>query len=307
MPKLLRFAPEFKAQAVRLVFESMEPTESRKEACRRLAPEVNVKEVTLYNWVKEATAPTSTAKPPAGSVEELRVQIAQLKRENKELEEVSLYVAVNRDRFGLEPICRVEVNASTVRSRLARPPSATAIADEDLKAKIRVIFDANYRAYCCRKIKAVLAREHDLVVDKDRVARLMGQLGIRGVVRGRKVFTTKSDPAAERVPDLVNRVFTAERPNALWVSDFTYVPSWAGMVYVAFVLDVYSRFIVGWRASTTMRTDLVVDALNQGVHARCTMLAGLVTHSVAGSQYTSIRYTERLARDRRATLDRQCR
>jgi putative transposase len=206
-----------------------------------------------------------------------------------------LYVAAYRDRFGLEPICRVlQVNASTVRSRLARPPSATAIADEDLKAEIQVIFDANYRVYGCRKIKAVLAREHGVVVDKDRVARLMRELGIRGVIRGRKVFTTKSDPAAERAPDLVNRTFTAERPNALWVSDFTYVPSWAGMVYVAFVLDVYSRFIVGWRASTTMRTDLVMDALNQGVHARCTMLTGLITHSEPG-QYTSIRYTERLA------------
>lgn len=209
---------------------------------------------------------------------------------------MSLYVAAHRDRFGLEPICRVlRVNASAVRSRLSRPPSATAIADEDVKAKIRVVFDANYRVYGCRKIKAALAREHSLVVDKDRVARLMRELGIRGVVRGRKVFTTKSDPAAERAPDLVKRVFHADRPNVLWVSDFTYVPTWTGMVYVAFVLDVYSRFIVGWRASTTMRTDLVMDALNQGVHARCTMLTGLITHSDAGSQYTSIRYTERLA------------
>ena len=207
-----------------------------------------------------------------------------------------MYVAANRDRFGLEPICRVlQVAPSAVRSRLSRPPSATAITDEDLKAKIQVVFDANYRVYGCRKIKAALAREHGLAVDKDRVARLMRELGIRGVVRGRRVFTTKSDPTAERAPDLVKRVFTAERPNALWVSDFTYVPTWAGMVYVAFVLDVYSRFIVGWRASTTMRTDLVMDALNQGVHARCTMLVGLVTHSDAGSQYTSIRYTERLA------------
>jgi transposase len=102
MPKLLRFTPEFKAQAVRLVFESMEPTESRKEACRRLAPKVNVKEVTLYNWVKEATAPTSTAKPPAGSVEELRVQIAQLKRENKELARANEILISAASFFGAE-------------------------------------------------------------------------------------------------------------------------------------------------------------------------------------------------------------
>ena len=206
-----------------------------------------------------------------------------------------MFIAAHRDRFGLEPICRVlQVAPSAVRSRLSRPPSATAIADEVLKVRIRVLFDENYRVYGCRKIKAALARE-GVIVDKDRIARLMRELGIHGATRGRRVFTTKADPAAARAPDLVKRDFTADRPNALWVSDFTYVPTWAGMVYVAFVLDVYARFIVGWRVATTMRTDLVMDALNQAVHARNTMLAGLRAHSDAGSQYTSIRYTDRLA------------
>jgi putative transposase len=123
----------------------------------------------------------------------------------------------------------------------------------------------------------------------------MRELGISGVVRGKVKRTTTPDPRAARAPDLVNRIFLAPRPNALWVSDFTYVATWSGTVYVAFVVDIYSRFIVGWRVATSMRTELVLDALEMAVWHRQEILDGLVCHSDAGSQYTSIRYTERLA------------
>lgn len=213
-----------------------------------------------------------------------------------------MFVVANRDRrtaglrWGLEPICAVlQVSPASVRSVLRRPLSDRAIADEALKPTVLAVFEANYGVYGCVKIKAALLRDHGLVVDKTRVVRLMAELGIRGVTRSRKVFTTRPDPAHPRAPDLVKRNFTATRPNQLWVTDFTYVATWAGMTYAAFIIDVYSRFIVGWSIATSMRTDLVMAALEQAVWRRDTRLAGLVAHSDAGSQYTSIAYTDRLA------------
>ena len=210
---------------------------------------------------------------------------------------MTAFVVANRDTFGLEPICRVlQVATSTVRSCLARPISAREIADEVLKPKIRQLFDDNYQVYGRRKIKAGLRREYGLIVDKDRVARLMAELGIRGASRARTMITTRSDTTSPRAPDLVKRRFVADRPNQLWVSDFTYVATWSGFVYAAFIIDVYSRMIVGWRVASTMTTDLVMDALNMAAFTRrATIIGGVIAHSDAGSQYTSIRYTERLA------------
>ena len=209
---------------------------------------------------------------------------------------MTAFVAAHREEFGLEPICRVlQVSASSVRSCLARPISARDLADEALKPKIAQLFEDNYRVYGRRKIKAGLVREHGLVVDKDRIGRLMAELGIRGMRRGRQPFTTKPDKANPRAPDLVKRAFVAEAPDRLWVSDFTYVSTWSGFVYVSFIIDVYARVVVGWRVSTSMSTDLVMDALEQAVWARRRALKGLIAHSDAGSQYTAIRYTERLA------------
>jgi putative transposase len=206
----------------------------------------------------------------------------------------------NRDRrtaglrWGFEPICKaLQVSPSTVRSAIARPVSDHAIVDETLKAKIREVFDNNFGVYGCRKIVAALARDN-IIVDKDRVTRLMRHMGIRGATRNRKRFTTHPDPSHTRAPDLVKRDFTASGPNQLWVTDFTYCSTWTGVVYVAFVVDVYSRMIVGWHLDTTMRTDLVLTALNQAAWRRNTMLAGLIAHSDAGAQYTSVRYTDRL-------------
>jgi putative transposase len=155
------------------------------------------------------------------------------------------------------------------------------------------IWVANYRVYGVRKMWKALGRAGE-TVGRDQVARLMRELGIQGVVRGRRVRTTRPDERADRPPDLVKRKFTAERPNALWVTDLTYVATWAGMVDVCFIVDVFSRTIVGWRVATNMRTDMVLDALEMARWSRGCRLEGLICHSDAGSQFTSIRYTERL-------------
>jgi putative transposase len=205
------------------------------------------------------------------------------------------YIDQHRDRFGVEPICRaLQVAPSSYYATKRREPSARASSDARLGPKVLKVFNDNYRVYGARKVWRQLHRE-GVRVGRDRVARLMRALGIAGVVRGKTHRTTIPNPAAARAPDLVQRQFTATRPNQLWVSDFTYVASWSGTVYVAFVIDVYSRLVVGWRAATSMRTELVLDALEMAVWRRASVLDGLICHSDAGSQYTSLRYTERLA------------
>ena len=205
------------------------------------------------------------------------------------------YIDSHRDRFGVEPILHaLEVAPSTYYCSKGRPPSARSLSDTELKPKIRKVWEDNFSVYGVRKVTKQLRRE-GVDVGRDQVGRLMAELGIAGVVRGKSKRTTKADPSAVRAPDLVKRHFTATEPNRLWVSDFTYVPAWSGTVYVAFIVDVFSRAIVGWKVATTMRTDLVLDALEMAIWRRDTVLKGLVAHSDAGSQYTAIRYTERLA------------
>ena len=156
------------------------------------------------------------------------------------------------------------------------------------------LFVKNYSVYGRRKLTKA-ARKAGLDVGRDQVARLMRAAGIRGASRARKRFTTKSDPAHTRAPDLVRRDFTADRPDRLWVADFTYCSTWSGIVYVAFVIDVFSRRIVGWKAARTMHASLVIDALNMAAWARRGAdIDGVICHSDAGSQYTSIAYTDRL-------------
>ena len=205
------------------------------------------------------------------------------------------YIDSHRERFGIEPILHaLEVAPSTYYCAKARPPSARALSDAALKPRILKLWKDNYEVYGVRKVTKALRRE-GVVIGRDQVGRLMAELGIAGMVRGKAKRTTKADPSAVRAPDLVKRHFTATEPNRLWLSDFTYVPIWSGTVYVAFIIDAFSRAIVGWKASTTMTTDLVLDALEMAIWARGTRLQGLVAHSDAGSQYTAIRYTERLA------------
>jgi putative transposase len=214
------------------------------------------------------------------------------------------FISDHKARFGVEPICRVltehgvPIAPSTYYDAIARGASARAMRDEQLKAAITRVHGENYGVYGARKVWLQLNRE-GIPVARCTTERLMRELGLCGARRGRRIRTTMADAAAARPADLVRRQFSPARPDRLWVADFTYVPTWAGMVYVAFVIDAYSRRILGWRAATTMRTALVLDALEQALWTRrrdgSTDLAGLIHHTDAGSQYTSIAFTERLA------------
>ena len=188
----------------------------------------------------------------------------------------------------------LEIAPSTYYDAKRRPPSERALADAVLMPLLMALWVRNYSVYGRRKLtKAAQKAGHD--VGRDQVARLMRQLGIRGASRSKRRFTTKADPAHVRAPDLVNRDFTATAPNEKWVADFTYCSTWSGIVYVAFVVDVFSRRIVGWKAARTMQTSLVLDALNMAAWIRRGVsLDGLICHSDAGGQYTSIAYTDRL-------------
>ena len=202
------------------------------------------------------------------------------------------FIDSHRSEFGVERICGVlQVAPSTYYAAKARPVSARAIRD----AVMIPILVANYRVYGAHKLwKAARRAGHE--IGRDQVGRLMKAAGIEGVSRRRrKVRTTKPDPTAARPPDLVERDFTASRPNDLWVTDLTYVPTWSGFAYVCFIVDAYSRMIVGWRVAAHMRTDMVLDALEMARWSRGTLLEGLRCHSDAGSQFTAVRYGERLA------------
>ena len=211
------------------------------------------------------------------------------------------YIDAHRDEFGVEPICRVltehgcKIAPSTYHASKTRPASARAVRDAAMMQILMVLWVANRKVYGAHKLwKAARRAGHD--IGRDQTARLMRELDIHGVSRRRKkVFTTIADPDAVRAPDLVNRQFSADRPDALWVTDLTYVPTRTGMAYVCFIVDAFSRRIVGWRVASNMRTEMVLDALEMARRSRGNRrLVGLVTHSDAGSQFTSVRFTERL-------------
>ena len=204
------------------------------------------------------------------------------------------FIDDNRGDFGVEPICRtLQVAPSTYYDNKSRPLSARAIRDAVLMPILLALFQANYSVYGVRKLWVAAQRAgHD--IGRDQTARLMKALGIAVVRKGKRIRTTRPDDKADRPPDLVERDFTANRPNRLWVTDLTYVPTWAGVAYVCFIVDAFSRKIVGWRVASNMRTAMVLDALEMARWNRGIRFEGLVAHSDAGSQYTSIRYGERL-------------
>ncbi len=218
------------------------------------------------------------------------------------------FIDEHRDRFGgVEPICTVltehglSIAPSTYYASKARPPSARAVRDAELKVLVQEVFEANYRVYGARKIWHHLRRQGHQVA-RCTIERLMREVGITGAVRGRKIVTTVQDRAAERAPDLVDRDFVAKAPNRTWVADFTHVAAWAGTVYVAFVVDTFSRRIVGWSAATTKHTELVLAAVEMGLWQRDRegnrhQPGQLVHHSDAGSQYTSFALAEHLQRE----------
>ena len=205
------------------------------------------------------------------------------------------YIDRHKDRFGVEPICRVlPIAPSTYHHARRRPPSARAVRDARLKVEIGRVHQDNFGVYGARKVWRQLHRE-GIVVARCTVERLMGELHLEGVRRGKARRTTTPDRGAPRPADLVERNFSATRPNQLWVADLTYVATWSGFVYVALVVDAFSRFLVGWQAARSLRTDLALDALEMAIWRRQAQLEGLVHHSDRGSQYLAIRYTERLA------------
>lgn len=209
------------------------------------------------------------------------------------------FIDAHREAYGVEPICAVlPIAPSTYyeqKARAADPRRLPARAQRDarLRPEIQRVWQANRRVYGAKKVWKQLNRE-TIPVARCTVARLMRELGLRGVVRGRRLKTTIPEAQADRPQDLVQRAFRATRPNQLWVADLTYVATWRGFAYVAFVIDVFSRRIVGWRATSSLRSDLALEALEQALYDRDTD-AGLIHHSDRGTQYLSIRYTERLA------------
>jgi putative transposase len=209
------------------------------------------------------------------------------------------FIDAHRDQYGVEPICKLLPIAPSkyyehkARERDPRRVPARLQRDAQLRGLIRRVWEENFRVYGVPKVWKQLNRE-GIPVARCTVQRLMRQDGFRGVVRGRRTRTTIADEKLEKPLDRVQRCFKASRPDQLWVSDFTFVATWSGFVYVAFIIDVFARRIVGWRASRSMSTELVLDALEQALHARQTE-KGLICHNDHGSQYLSIRYTERLA------------
>ena len=211
------------------------------------------------------------------------------------------FIDAHRSEFGVEPICRVlsehgcQIAPSTYYARKRRPVSARAARDAVMMQILMALWVTNRKVYGAHKLwKAARRAGHD--IGRDQVARLMRAMAIEGISRRRrKVFTTVADRDAVRAPDLVRRNFVADRPDALWVTDLTYVPTRAGMAYVCFIVDAFSRRIVGWRVASHMKTSMVLDALEMARRSRGGhRLIGLVTHSDAGSQFTSVRFTERL-------------
>lgn len=206
------------------------------------------------------------------------------------------FINQHREQFGVEPICEtLQVAPSTYYAGVARPRSARRLRDEELKVEITRVHRDNFSVYGIEKVWRQLIRD-GIEVGRDRVARLMRDLGLTGVVRGKRTRTTRPSDVCERPADLVGRAFSAPAPNRLWVADLTYVSTWSGFAYVAFVIDAFSRAIVGWRVSTSLRADLALDALEMAIWKRdLQSLTGLIHHSDRGVQYLSIRYTERLA------------
>jgi len=211
------------------------------------------------------------------------------------------FIEAHQRAYGIEPICAVlPIAPSTYHEQQARKRDPTRLPeraqrDARLRPEIQRVWEENQSVYGAKKVWRQMKREQ-FEVARCTVTRLMRQMGLRGVVRGRTFKTTIPELKAERPPDLVARNFTVDRPNRLWVADLTYVATWRGFVYVAFVIDAYSRRIVGWRVSNSLRTDLALDALEQAIYDRShAEIEGLVHHSDRGVQYLSIRYTERLA------------
>ncbi|MGH9205218.1 MAG: IS3 family transposase [Acidimicrobiales bacterium] len=319
-PTTNRYSPEVRSRAVRMVLEHQAEHESQWAAISSIAGKIGCTGETLRGWIRQAERDQGLR---GGATTEDRERIKALERENRELRQANeilrkasayfcpggarppvpamiAFIDDHRRAYGVEPICKVlPIAPSTYHAHVARradPARLPMRAKRDLGVKddIRRVFEANFGVYGVRKVWRQLGREGRGVA-RCTVARLMRQMGLRGVVRGKEVRTTVSRPSTVCPLDRVNRQFHATRPNALWLSDITYVATWQGFVYVAFVIDAYARRIVGWRVSRTAHAGFVLDALEQALADRRPVQGGgLIHHSDRGVQYVSIRYTERL-------------
>ncbi|WP_248127543.1 IS3 family transposase [Brucella pituitosa] len=316
-----KFSPEVRARAVRMVTEHEAEHSSRWAAVSSIAAKIGCWAHTLHEWVKKAEVDSGKR---VGLPSDVAEEMKALERENRELRQANEILAKPRGVFcpggarpptkamisfidehrsvlGVEPICRLlPIAPSTYYEVIAKRTdvgrlSARERNDIAMKVEIRQVFNENYQDYGVRKVWRQLQRE-GFDIARCTVARLMRMMGLQGIIRGKPVKTTVSDKSAPCPLDRVNRHFKASAPNMLWLSDFTYVATWQGFVYVAFVIDAFARRIVGWRASGNAHAGFVLDALDQALHDRRPIhRAGLIHHSDRGVRYVSIKYSERLA------------
>nr|WP_192827676.1 IS3 family transposase [Escherichia coli] len=317
MTKNTRFSPEVRQRAIRMVLESQDEYDSQWAAICSIAPKIGCTPETLRVWVRQHERDTGGGDGGLTSAE--RQRLKELERENRELRrsndilrQASAYFGEGgvrpplekmmplldklREQYGVGPVCsELHIAPSTYyhcQQQRHHPDKRSARAQRDdwLKKEIQRVYDENHKVYGVRKVWRQLLRE-GIRVARCTVARLMAVMGLAGVLRGKKVRTTISRKTVA-TGDRVNRQFVAERPDQLWVADFTYVSTWQGFVYVAFIIDVFAGYIVGWRVSSSMETTFVLDALEQVLWAR--RPSGTVHHSDKGSQYVSLAYTQRL-------------
>ncbi|WP_375542644.1 IS3-like element IS1203 family transposase [Escherichia coli] len=317
MTKNTRFSPEVRQRAIRMVLESQDEYDSQWAAICSIDPKIGCTPETLRVWVRQHERDTGGGDGGLTSAE--RQRLKELERENRELRrsndilrQASAYFCEGgvrpplekmmplldklREQYGVGPVCsELHIAPSTYyhcQQQRHHPDKRSARAQHDdwLKREIQRVYDENHQVYGVRKVWRQLLRE-GIRVARCTVARLMAVMGLAGVLRGKKVRTTISRKAVA-AGDRVNRQFVAERPDQLWVADFTYVSTWQGFVYVAFIIDVFAGYIVGWRVSSSMETTFVLDALEQALWAR--RPSGTIHHSDKGSQYVSLAYTERL-------------
>ncbi|WP_428841415.1 IS3 family transposase [Escherichia coli] len=317
MTKNTRFSPEVRQRAVRMVLESQGEYDSQWAAICSIAPKIGCTPETLRVWVRQHERDTGGGDGGLTTAE--RQRLKELERENRELRrsndilrQASAYFCEGgvrpplekmmplldklREQYGVGPVCsELHIAPSTYyhcQQQRHHPDKRSARAQHDdwLKREIQRVYDENHQVYGVRKVWRQLLRE-GIRVARCTVARLMAVMGLAGVLRGKKVRTTISRKAVA-AGDRVNRQFVAERPDQLWVADFTYVSTWQGFVYVAFIIDVFAGCIVGWRVSSSMETTFVLDALEQALWAR--RPSGTIHHSDKGSQYVSLAYTQRL-------------
>ncbi|HAJ2133993.1 IS3 family transposase [Proteus mirabilis] len=317
MTKNTRFSPEVRQRAIRMVLESQDEYDSQWAAICSIAPKIGCTPETLRVWVRQHERDTGGGDGGLTTAE--RQRLKELERENRELRrsndilrQASAYFAKAefdrlwkklmplldklREQYGVGPLCsELHIAPSTYyhcQQQRHHPDKRSARAQRDdwLKKEIQRVYDENHKVYGVRKVWRQLLRE-GIRVARCTVARLMAVMRLAGVLRGKKVRTTISRKAVA-AGDRVNRQFVAERPDQLWVADFTYVSTWRGFVYVAFIIDVFAGYIVGWRVSSSMETTFVLDALEQALWAR--RPSGTVHHSDKGSQYVSLAYTQRL-------------